>query len=364
MHARLIRAISHAAVVAATATLALALGAADASAQTIASRLTTDRCMDIPGGSGNRGAQVALWSCHGGENQRFTVLPGGQIKTASGLCLNALGGGGRDGDRIGVWPCGGGANELWQVHSNGAITGINGKCIDVPNGNSAPGTGLVLWSCNGGNNQRWTVSRAAASAGSGATVRKLYVLDGTDSKEVHHNAMYHLYEQWEGPKHWQNGPNLMATNIDGLYDQAYNTVCQDVRAGGVTDVYIAGYSRGAFMAVKLANEARARCGANVRFLGLVDAVNSNIYNWPVTVNAGVPVAVHIRKMSGWEHVLTTRDIDGATRILNPENVDHQTIVCRKNGNDTAWRWTRDQLVQYAKQAGGVLTGPRRAGTDC
>jgi hypothetical protein len=363
--------------------LALALlvsGGSRLSAQTIATRLTSDRCMDIPGGSRNQGAQIALWSCHGGENQRFTVQSNGQIRTAGGLCINALGGGGRDGDKIGVWPCGGGANELWQLTGNGELKGINGKCIDVPSSNSSPGTGLVLWSCNGGLNQRWNLGATApansnASPGSrvgrapAPTVKKLYVLDGTDSREVHHNAMYQVYEQWEGQKYWQNGVNLMATNIDEAYRQAYNTVCQDVRpasqgGGGVTEVYLAGYSRGAFMALKLANEARRNCRAEVRFLGLVDAVNSNIWNWPIRAEGGIPVAVHIRKMSGNEHVLTTRDLEGVTRILNPENIDHKGIVCNYKGSDTAWRWTRDQLIGYARQAGGVFGPVRRNSTDC
>jgi poly(3-hydroxybutyrate) depolymerase len=181
--------------------------------------------------------------------------------------------------------------------------------------------------------------------------------------------MYHLYEQWQGAKYWQDGVDRMATNIDQAYQQVYTTLCQDVKpasqgGSGVTDVYIAGYSRGAFMAVKLANQARRSCGARVRFVGLVDAVNSGIYNWGNRIIADVDVAVHIRKMSGWEHVLTTRDIAGARRILNPEDINHQTIVCNKDGNDTAWRWTRDELVKYARQAGGVLAEPQRHTTDC
>ena len=81
-------------------------------------------------------------------------------------------------------------------------------------------------------------------------------------------------------------------------------------------------------------------------------------------DGGIPVAVHIRKMAGNEGVLTTRDLEGVTRILNPEDINHQTIVCSKNGNDTAWRWTRDGLIEYARQAGGTFGPSRRNGTDC
>ncbi len=350
--------------------LALALTPAPLGAQSaISSRVAVDRCVDVPGGSRAQGTQLAIWSCHGGENQRFALQGNGEIRVYGSLCVDALGGGGRDGDAIGIWPCNGGANQRWQLTGSGELKGINGKCVDIAGGGSAPGTKLVLWSCHGGLNQRWSMGAASAGSSGGAPVRKLYVLDGTDSREVHHNSLYHLYERWNGPKYWQNGVNLMATNIDPAYDQVRNVLCQDVRptsqgGGGVTEVFLAGYSRGAMMAVKLANEARRSCGANVRFLGLVDAVNTNIWNWPTQVDRGIPVAFHIRKRRWNEGVLTTRDIGGVLRLVHPQPVNHQQIVCNKEGNDSGWRWTLEQLVDRAQRAGGVFNPSTRSTTDC
>lgn len=342
---------------------AVSLAPVDARAQgQIASRLTTDRCIDVPGGNGTPGTQLVTWSCHGGENQRFAPQRNGEIRIF-GMCVDALGGSGRDGDRIGLWQCNGGANQRWQFTGNGEIKGINGKCIDIPGGNTSAGVGLVLWSCNGGLNQRWNRLGGGAAPSDGGT-SKLYVIDGTDSREVHHNSLWHFYERWAGPKAWQNGVNLAATNIDPAYSQMYNTVCNDVRSGGVGQVYLLGYSRGAMMMVKLANEVRQNCRANVRFLGLVDAVNTNIWNWPTTVDGGIPTAIHIRKPRNHEWVLTTRDIDGVQTIRHPSDVNHQQIVCNKEGNDSGWRWTLDQLVSYAQQAGARFNASQRSSTDC
>lgn len=337
------------------------------------SKLAVNRCMDVSGGRRDPGTPLIIWECNNGENQRFTLTSSGEIRVL-GLCVDALGGQGRDGDAIGLWPCHGGANQRWRW-TGSEFRSYNDKCIDVKGGSANAGTPLVLWPCSYSLNQRWTQGAAASAVASGAPVKKLYVIDGTNSYEIHHNAMFHFYEMWNaGAKVWQNGVNQMATNVGPAYDQMYNTICQDVRpaargGAGVTQVFLAGYSRGAIMAIRLANETRAQCGANVVFLGLVDAVNTSIDTWEVRVNppltgGSTPRAVHIRKPRPWEHVLTTVDIANAFRINHPQNVDHQEIVCNKNGNDQGWKWTRDQLVYYASQAGGTFAPDARSRTDC
>jgi hypothetical protein len=324
----------------------------------IASRLVADRCMDVSGGSQAAGTRIVTWSCHGRANQLFSHQSNGEIRVY-GMCVDALGGGGRDGDPIGIWPCNGGANQRWQMTGAGELRGINGKCIDIPGGNTAAGVGLVLWSCNNGLNQRWSIV-----SGSAGRPSKLYVIDGTDSREVHHNALYHVYERWSGPKAWQNGVNLLATNIDPAYSQMYSMVCNDARSGSVGDIFLLGYSRGAMMMVRLANEVRQNCNAKISFLGLVDAVNTNIWNWPTQVNSGIPHALHIRKTRWNEGVLTTRDIEGVRKVNHPQDINHQQIVCNKDNNDSAWRWTVDQLIAAAQQAGGKFDPSRRNSTSC
>jgi len=198
-------------------------------------------------------------------------------------------------------------------------------------------------------------------------VRALYVLDGTDSKYIHQNAMWHLYQQWDDHRYFQDGVNLLATNIDGAYRQAYDRICRDVKpksqgGQGIQEVFLAGYSRGAIMSVRMADDVQS-CGARVVFVGLVDAVNTNIWNWPVRVPSNVPVRVHLRKPRGWEHVLTTRDLENVTTLQHPKDVDHKGIVC-KVGNMDEWRWTTDKLIEYAKSAGGTFGPALNEPTKC
>ncbi len=45
------------------------------------------KCMDVKGGQLNDGAEVILWSCHGGVNQKW-FKQGDQIQTVNGKCLD------------------------------------------------------------------------------------------------------------------------------------------------------------------------------------------------------------------------------------------------------------------------------------
>lgn len=159
-----------------------------------------ERCMDVKGGSKDAGATVQLWSCAGGDHQRWTLQNMGTIQgKASGLCLGAdsqgLGAALRlrscnENDKLQQWvlqPGGGlrllAAGKCAGSESGGIDEGTrlvlteckpypvptrswlirdaeirNGeaKCLDVKDKKTNPGTPAVLWSCNGGSNQRWT----------------------------------------------------------------------------------------------------------------------------------------------------------------------------------------------------------------
>lgn len=331
----------------------LGLAATQVQARPIVSQVALDRCIDVPGGSIADGNQLVIWNCHGGSNQQFQFGGSGEIRIG-GKCVDAAGGAGRAGDKIILWNCSGGANQQWSIDRFGQVKGINSLCLDIEGGASGAGARLILWNCNLGNNQRWTLGREANDAG---VQKKLYVIDGTNSGERHENALFHLATRFRGEVTWIDGVDLLVTNIDENYRRMYTVMCQDVKAPsagglGVREAYVAGYSRGAIMAVRLANEVRQQCGANVRFLGLVDAVNTLNWNWGVRVNDGISQAVHVRKSSTWEHVVTTRDIENVAKIFHRDaGVAHKSIVCAEPGNDYSWRWTLDQLMYYAKLAG-------------
>jgi hypothetical protein len=116
------------------------------------------RCVDVPGSSTSNGAQVQLWDCHAGTNQRWTYTASKQLMVYGNKCLDASGAGTANGTKAVIWDCNGQSNQQWNVNANGTITGVqSGLCIDASNYGVANGTLLHLWSCHGGTNQQWSL---------------------------------------------------------------------------------------------------------------------------------------------------------------------------------------------------------------
>ncbi|MGI5240619.1 ricin-type beta-trefoil lectin domain protein [Dactylosporangium sp. CA-139066] len=116
------------------------------------------RCLDVPGSSTTNGAQVQLWDCHGGSNQRWTYTAGRQLTVYGNKCLDASGQGTSNGTAAVIWDCNGQSNQQWNVNANGTITGVqSGLCLDVSGAATANGTKVQLWSCHGGSNQQWSL---------------------------------------------------------------------------------------------------------------------------------------------------------------------------------------------------------------
>jgi non-reducing end alpha-L-arabinofuranosidase len=115
------------------------------------------RCLDITGQSTSNGAQVQLYDCWGGSNQRFTYTSSKQLMVYGNKCLDANGQGTADGTSVIIWDCNGQANQQWNLNANGSITGVqSGKCLDANGAGTANGTKIILWSCNGQSNQQWS----------------------------------------------------------------------------------------------------------------------------------------------------------------------------------------------------------------
>jgi lysophospholipase L1-like esterase len=116
------------------------------------------RCLDVVGASTTNGAQVQLYDCWGGSNQRWTYTSGRQLTVYGNKCLDASGQGTADGTAVIIWDCSGQSNQQWNVNSNGTITGVqSGKCLDANARGTANGTRIILWTCNGQTNQQWSL---------------------------------------------------------------------------------------------------------------------------------------------------------------------------------------------------------------
>jgi hypothetical protein len=80
----------------------------------------TSKCLDVPGGSVDKGAGLILWDCHGGPNQQFSMfLYQNQehqislINRKSGMCLDVAGASKDNGARIIQYYCAQSNNQIF-----------------------------------------------------------------------------------------------------------------------------------------------------------------------------------------------------------------------------------------------------------
>ncbi|WP_328768503.1 non-reducing end alpha-L-arabinofuranosidase family hydrolase [Streptomyces sp. NBC_00286] len=156
-----------AAVVAALAALAALLVAGPAQAATTNDlrSVASGRCLDVAGFSQTDGANVHIWDCHDGTNQKWTLTDSDQLTVYGNKCLDVRGGGTTSGTPVQIWTCTGTTNQQWRVNADGTIVSVrSGLCLDVSGWGTANGTGVHIWSCHGGANQKWTGLSGASNA--------------------------------------------------------------------------------------------------------------------------------------------------------------------------------------------------------
>ncbi|MFF9809085.1 ricin-type beta-trefoil lectin domain protein [Streptomyces coeruleorubidus] len=137
--------------------LKYAWGSDPGSHTSILRNVGSNGCLDVPLGQDN--VQVQVWAqCWGGDNQKWTRTPSGQLTVYSGTnqkCLDAWGAI-KDGTVVGTYNCNGQDNQKWRFYSDGTIRPIvnSDLCLD----RALETSKVQLWSCWGGNNQKWQTS--------------------------------------------------------------------------------------------------------------------------------------------------------------------------------------------------------------
>ncbi len=70
----------------------------------------------MTGDSTANGAQLQLWDCSAGPNQRWTVTGARDIvNPQADKCMDATGNSSANGTRAQLWTCTGAANQKWTV---------------------------------------------------------------------------------------------------------------------------------------------------------------------------------------------------------------------------------------------------------
>jgi uncharacterized protein YycO len=134
----------------------------------------TNKVLDVAG-TGN-GANVALYTPHGGANQKFLLTfdaaTGCYVITnpQTGLVLEAAGSDTANGTNVQMWSSHGGDNQKWvivgvdsinfRLHPRYSILyGSTSRILDAAGGGTANGTNVALWANNYTDHQMWTLAR-------------------------------------------------------------------------------------------------------------------------------------------------------------------------------------------------------------
>jgi glucose/arabinose dehydrogenase len=131
-------------------------------------------CLEVYGGPGatHDGAEAAIWSCWGGSNQKVRVEDAGGgyyriVFAHSNKCLEVPGWNPEWGVLLGQWTCHGGDNQKWsgtfgrgyfEVHWNKFLMEAYGSnmCISVHGGSPADGTPVLSWPCDPNSVHQWS----------------------------------------------------------------------------------------------------------------------------------------------------------------------------------------------------------------
>lgn len=123
------------------------------------------KCLDVDAWGTQNGALINQWDCHGGNNQRWRLLDGGNgywmlQSVHSGKCLDVSEVSTAAGARVHQWDCVNGDNQK----VNPANLGGNlyqfgfrhsGICMDVAGISTANGAAIIQWYCTANDNQRF-----------------------------------------------------------------------------------------------------------------------------------------------------------------------------------------------------------------
>ena len=135
--------------------------------------------LDVAGWSKKDGANVDVWTSHGGANQKWKVSHDSKgyvtlSNANSGKVLNVAGGSAKNGANAQQYSSNGGRGQKWVAVRSGSayklVSAMSSSLrLDVAGASSKNGANVDVWTSNGGRNQQW-VFKSVGQSQKSATV--------------------------------------------------------------------------------------------------------------------------------------------------------------------------------------------------
>jgi len=119
-------------------------------------------CIDVAQDRSAKRTPIRLYTCHGGENQHWTMAPDTNGSTSvtgiGGLCLGVPGAHPADGTHVQFDACTGGGDQQFAFDASGHLRDVtSGKCLTVTR--AARGAPILLEPCDPGSpGQVWSLA--------------------------------------------------------------------------------------------------------------------------------------------------------------------------------------------------------------
>lgn len=129
----------------------------------IEARQHSGKCVDITGASRADGASTIQWTCHSGNNQRFTISPVGDLYEVranhSNKCLGIRDGSTQSTAKVVQQTCTSAPHQLWRIQGSGnnhtlRVSHTN-MCLNIEYGSRNNRAKLIQYPCQGGTNEKW-----------------------------------------------------------------------------------------------------------------------------------------------------------------------------------------------------------------
>ena len=132
---------------------------------TVSTALKDGLVLEVAGWSKKDGANVDVWTSHGGANQKWKVSHDSKgyvtlENVNSGKDLEVKGWSTRDGANADVWTSHGGRNQKWVAVRDGSayklVSAMSGSLVlDLAGWSTKDGANVQLWTSHDGGSQRW-----------------------------------------------------------------------------------------------------------------------------------------------------------------------------------------------------------------